>query len=544
MSTYGEGMRFPRTLFLLAVVAAYLAIGPWALVATIVALLVPTVHRAMRPSLKQLLVFGAVVGVLAGTIALIPDGRLPIPPGGGLLVTPSYVGDPASPQPIDLAFPQHPGLATNGNSSMHNDAAASDAYAGPGPLGKNPQVDSSWFGIKECATLAFDSRERMIALCGAVPGPVMHVIDPESMDPVDSLALPGRTGTTGKKPWEDLCGGAYFYLDDADTAFVGTTVRTIAVVSTSDARGGPALTLERTIDLTGVVPKDDCVIALMPDWSGDGTWFISRHGRVGHAGADTAPTAVSLGEDISNSVSVDEDGLYVVTDGAFYKLALGAAGMPKVLWRTVYTNSGVDKSGQLSPGSGTTPTVLPSGLVAITDNAEPRMNVQFYDSADGSLVCQAPVFDAGKSSTDNSLVAVGEASVVVENNYGNDNPLSAALGRDFPGGFARVDAVPSGATDDRDCEVAWTNDQVGPSTVPKVSLSNGLVYSYTVRPNRWGVTAWYVTAMSASTGRTEFSVRVGTGTMFNNHGAPVTLSPDGSLYVPTLTGMVRVRDGS
>lgn len=533
-------MRFPRTLFLLLVVAAYLAIGPWALALAVALLFVPQVRRTLRPTLKHLLVLVAVLAVAAGAVVLIPDGKLPIPPGGGLLVTPSYVGGPATAQPIDLTLPQHPGLALNGTSSMHNDGGASDAYPGPGPLGRHPEVDSSWYGIKECATLAFDSRERMIALCGAVSGPVMHIIDPDSMDPVDTLGLPGRTGTTGKKPWEDLCGGAYFYLDDTDTAYVGTTVRTIAVVSTSHASGDPELTLERTIDLTSVVPKSDCVIALMPDWDGDGTWFVSRHGRVGHVGTDSAPTVLDLGEDISNSVSVDQDGLYVVTDGAFYKLAIGETGQPTALWRTAYTNSGVDKSGQLSPGSGTTPTVLPSGLVAITDNAEPRMNVQLYDAADGTLVCEVPVFGKGESSTDNSLVAVGDASVVVENNFGNDNPLSAALGRDFPGGFARVDAVPAG--DGRDCRVAWTNDEIGPSTVPKVSLANGLVYSYTVKPNRWGVAAWYVTAMSARTGRTAFSVRTGTGTMFNNHGAPVTLAPDGSLYVPTLTGMVRVRD--
>lgn len=529
-----------RTLFLIVAAAVYVAVGPWAAPLILLVLLAPRVRRALRPTRAHLLVLAGVVALVAGTIVLIPDGTLPIPPGGGLLVTPAYVGSPATAQPIDLALPQHPGLATNGNSSMHNDGAASDAYPGPGPLGRNPEVDSSWFGIKECATIAFDTRDRMIALCGAISGPVMHVIDPESMDPVDTLELPGRTGTTGKRPWEDLCGGAYFYLDDEDTAFVGTTVRTIAVVSTSDADGEPELTLERTIDLTGVVPASDCVIALMPDWAGEGTWFVSRHGRVGHVGIDSAPEVLDLEEDISNSVSVDEDGLYVVTDGAFHKLALGPDDRPTTTWRTAYTNSGVDKSGQLSPGSGTSPTVLPSGLVAITDNAEPRMNVQFYDALDGSLVCEAPVFGSRESSTDNSLVAVGEASVVVENNFGNNHPLSAALGRNFPGGFARVDAVRDG--DGHECQVAWTNDEIGPSTVPKVSLANGLVYSYTVKPNRWGVTAWYVTAMSAETGETEFSVRTGIGTMFNNHGAPVTLSPDGSLYVPTLTGMVRVRD--
>lgn len=534
-------MKFARTGFLVVVVAAYLAVGPWALVAALLSLLVPTVRRAVRPRWKPTLVFVVLVGAASAAVAFIPDGKLPIPPGGGLLVTPSYEGSAYNPDPIEVDVEQHPHLASNGNSSMHNDGWATDAYSVAGPLGEDLEVDTAWYGIKECATIAFDSKGRMIALCGNVKGPIMHVIDLDTMDPTETLELPGRTGTSGKRPWEDLCGGAYFYLDDQDVAYVGTTVRSIAVVTTADDDGDPELTLDHTMDLSSVIPEDDCVIALMPDWEGLGSWWVTRNGRVGHVTADEPPTVLDLGDGISNSVSVDEEGLFVVTDGAFFKIGLGPTSEPDILWRTEYTNSGTDKSGQLSPGSGTSPTVLPSGLVAITDNAEPRMNVQFYERDTGELVCEAPVFEDGESSTDNSLAMVGEASVVVENNFGNDSPLSAALGMDFPGGFARVDVVGTG--DDRECEVAWTSDEIGPSTVPKTSLPNGLVYTYTVKPNWWGVAAWYVTAISAATGDTAWSVRTGTGTMFNNHGAPVTLAPDGSLYVPTLTGLVRVRDG-
>ena len=173
--------------------------------------------------------------------------------------------------------------------------------------------------------------------------------------------------------------------------------------------------------------------------------------------------------------------------------------------------------------------MLPSGLVAITDNAEPRMNVQFYDARTGELVCEAPVFSAAESASDNSLVAVGEASIVVENNYGYDSPLTTTLGRATPGGFARVDAV---GRKRAECEVAWTSEEIAPTSVAKVSLENGLVYAYTTRSSRWGVQAWYVTAIDAETGDTAFSVRTGTGSMFNNHYSAVTLAPDGSLYVP------------
>jgi len=35
----------------------------------------------------------------------------------------------------------------------------------------------------------------------------------------------------------------------------------------------------------------------------------------------------------------------------------------------------------------------------------------------------------------------------------------------------------------------------------------------------------------------------GTGTYFNNNYAPVSIGPDGSAYVGTLGGLVKLRDG-
>jgi hypothetical protein len=531
-----------RTIYLVATLALAWAIGPWAIVLGVVlAVAVPVLRRNLRPRWRPSLVFVVAVAA-AGVVAFqVPEGVLPMPSAGGNLVTPPYVGAPATAAPISLDVPQHPQLAANGDSSMHNDGWASDAYPGPGPLGVDPQLSSAWYGVKECATIAFDSRGRMIALCGAISGPVLHVMDADTMRPLETMYLPGRSGASDRKPWEDLCGGAYFYLDKDDLAYVATTERTIEVVSTSDVAGEPLLTTEHTIDLTGVIPANDCVIGLMPDWQGRATWWISRDGRVGLAGLDDVPTVVELDERVANTISVDEDGMYVVTVEALYKFEVGEAGVPDQLWRAEYENGGTEKPGQISAGSGSTPTILPSGLVAFTDNAEPRMNVVFVDAETGVEACRAGVFGEGESATENSLVAVAESAVVVENNYGYDHPLSTVGGRGFPGGFARVDAVPSG--DGYVCEVAWTNQIDAPSTVPKLSLETGLIYTYRIRPTWWGMQTWYVTAMDATSGDEVFSVRAGTGMAYNNHGAPVTLAPDGTLYVPTMTGMLALRDG-
>jgi outer membrane protein assembly factor BamB len=96
--------------------------------------------------------------------------------------------------------------------------------------------------------------------------------------------------------------------------------------------------------------------------------------------------------------------------------------------------------------------------------------------------------------------------------------------------------------DEGRCTVAWTSEEVAPTSVAKVSLAAGLVYAYTKRRSAWGASAWYLTALDARTGKTSWSVRTGLGLQFNNHYAAITLAPDGSAYVATLAGMVHVRD--
>lgn len=533
--------RRPAALAILVVLAAVLAWGPWFLIGLPAILLVPSLRRSLR-AWRWWRVIGlglAAVVAISLVVIAVPDGRLPIPQGPGLLVGPSYVGRAAKPRPIEgVAIPDSPSMAPAGRNSMHNDAWATDAYTWAGPLGKDPEVDTAWYGIEECATLAFDARDRMVALCGDIEGPVMHVLDTETLHALATKRLPDRKPSAeGKKPWEDLCGGAYFYLDAADRAVVATTDQRVLVLTTSDDDGKPRLRQVESHDLGEQIPDKDCLIALMPDWSGR-IWWVTQKGLVGALDPATGASRVfDTHEQIANSLAADEDGgIYVVTVRGLYRFVADEEGRPAVTWWASYDRGSRQKPGQLSQGSGTTPTVLPGDLVAITDNADPQMNVVFYRRSTGAEVCKAPVFAGGRSASDNSLVVVGPASVVVENNYGYASPLSAMFGRRTTPGFARVDA--DGGT----CRVAWTSPENGPTSVAKSSLATGLVYAYTKRPSRLGVDAWYLTAIDARTGRTAFSVRTGTGALMNNHYAAVTIAPDGAAFIATPAGMVRVRD--
>ena len=59
------------------------------------------------------------------------------------------------------------------------------------------------------------------------------------------------------------------------------------------------------------------------------------------------------------------------------------------------------------------------------------------------VVCEEPVFGAGASATENSLITTGR-SIVVENNYGYQDPFGPQTGSPTEPGFARVDIKANG----------------------------------------------------------------------------------------------------
>jgi hypothetical protein len=225
----------------------------------------------------------------------------------------------------------------------------------------------------------------------------------------------------------------------------------------------------------------------------------------------------------------------VVSNDALYRFDAAADGSPKATWRKTYDNTHEKKPGQTQAGSGTTPTVFAGKYVAITDNADP-MNVVVYRRDNGAEVCKQAVFSKGASATDNSLIAT-DSSIVVENNYGYSGPAATEQGATTTPGVERVDLDKNGG-----CHKVWHSDEIAPTVVPKLSLSSGLVYVYTKPKLGGNEDAWYLTAIDFRTGKTVFRRLAGEGVGFNNNYAPITLGRDGTAYVGTLGGLVRIAD--
>ena len=473
--------------------------------------------------------------------------------------SPAFEGAAAAPRPIAGVRepPRHPFMAPNGRSNLHDDAYQTDSYQVSGPLGDGAEVSTLF--ARECGSITFDSQGRIVTVCVGLDRPVLALMDPQTLNVLAAYDLPPRNLQSGADPFSDFSGGGYFYLDHRDHAIVSTNDRRVLDVAIGPE---PSFAVERAYGLASAIDADDGIISVLPDWSGR-LWFVTRGGIVGTIDRNSGAvrTLELAGEGISNSFAVDETGgVFIVSDRALYRFDAGPSGEPSTTWRRAYPNSGVRKPGQSDAGSGTTPTLMGRKWVTITDNADP-MNVRVYRRAKRlrktkrarapkRAVCAARVFARGASATDQSLIVAGRA-IIAENNFGYSGINATQLGGTTEPGLARVDvrrakkkakkakkAKKRGARRKLVCKRVWTSSERAPSVVPKLSLANGLVYTYTKPAGTGSEDPWYLTALDFRTGATVWRRLGGVGLGYNNNYAPVTLGPDGTAYVGALVGLV------
>jgi hypothetical protein len=448
-----------------------------------------------------------------------------------------FQGAAATPRPLSpTRAPQNPFLAHDPRSNIHNDTWMTDAYRRRGPLGRSPVTFSASMPPALCGSLTFHSKGWIVAVCPALgAGPQARVIDPATLDVLATYDLPNALDPPGTKTYQNFSGGGYFFLDHLDRIWVATKTNHIYVLAI--APDGRSIRLVHDYTNTGLA-SDDRISSALPGFKGS-TWFVSKQGNVGIIHRGGALKLLRLHERVQNSFAVDRGGVYVVSDKRMYRL-VSRRGWPRVAWKVRYRNSGIVKPGQAEAGSGTTPTLMQGGYVAITDNADP-MNVVVYRRAVRAkrIVCRMPVFSKGASGTENSLITAGR-SLFVENNYGYQDPFGPQSGAVTEPGFARVDVRRSG----RGCRLVWTNGSVrAPSVVPKLSTKTGLIYTYTREPSLLLDQPYFWTALDAHTGEVAWKVYAGSGLGFNNNYAGLALGRDGTAYLGVFGGMIALRDG-
>ncbi|MGK2932787.1 MAG: hypothetical protein ACSLFD_08465 [Solirubrobacterales bacterium] len=479
-------------------------------------------------------------------LAAVPAGAVPIVSAPPLPSLPSFDGAvfEATPVPGRTKAPQNPFLAPDPFSGIHNDTWMTDAYPGPGPTGRNPVSGSEGARAGICSAITFDSRGRIVSVCpSAAFAPQARLIDPETLEVLATYEFPNAEDLPGTKAYQNFSGGGYFFLDKQDRIWVATKTNHLYVLGfTGD---GQEFRLLKDYDLTSKFdPTKVRITSALPDFKSR-IWIVGKQtGQVGILDRKTGKfKAIRLNEDVQNSFTVDRDGVYIASDRRMYRFGVSKKGFPKVEWKSKYRNIKKTKPGQADDGTGTTPTILEGGYIAITDNADP-MNVVVYRTGlklrgKKRVVCEVPVFRKGASATENSIIATGR-SLMVENNYGYEDIFgpNATTNVTEPG-FARVDVNRNG----RGCKKIWTNRDVrAPTAVPKLSTKTGLIYTYSRPKDPSGSQGYYWTAIDYKTGKTAWMKYAGSGFFFNNNYSGLGLGPDGTAYLGVIGGLIALRD--
>ncbi len=472
---------------------------------------------------------------------------------------PAFYGESAVANDLgDIEGFSHPYLAEEGRNGMHSNSYNTGAYDYAGPLGINPVVNSKSMNLFGglVATLMFDSQGRIMCISGNVLGFRLLLLDADTLDILCETRLPQRASTLEffktfdfNKISNDTSGGAYCHLLKGDRPIIGNSDNVIQIFYVDETSGKPEWKIEKEYDISSYLPDGSYITDAIPDYDGN-IWFVTRPGEVGYISAsDESVHLMKLeNEEIQNTMAICADGIYIVSDTAMYRFEIGENGLPAFTWRTVYDRGTCLKPGAINQGSGTTPTLADversdgsiAHLVAITDNADSRVNVVVYERESGKVLACVPVFDEGYSVSENSLIAYGR-SFIVENNYTetgssflDNNPTS------YPG-VTRIDM-------NADCdgaEVVWESREASCTVVPKLSVENGLIYLYTREinddiPKR--AVAWYFTAIDFVTGETVFKIHTGCGKQWNNSYGPITIGPNGKAYVGVFNGVISISD--
>jgi hypothetical protein len=375
--------------------------------------------------------------------------------------------------------PPNPFMAPNGLASMHNDASSADAGPLPGPGARLVPI-VAYPLLAACPSIVQGTDGLVLALCTSdvTQAPTVHLIDPGGILP-RVLPLASLNITKG-----GLLGGVYAYLDNNNQlVMIDGTNHLLRIAHAKDSLGCWQLFVTQSTDLNSVIPAGDSSVGVVADYAGN-VWFATANGVVGVAKIGGGVTSVQLpaGEQVANSISASPaNRVAVATTFALYEVNLNGVGVPQVMWRNPYDRGPGRKPGQLSWGTGSTPTYFgPTGsdYLTIVDNANPFVHALVYQSGTGNLVCQLPVLTQGGPGSENSPIGVGN-SMFIASTYGYPYPTVPANAgpavpptAPFVGGMTRLDI------DNPGCHTVW-DSKIRSAALPHLSIADGLIYTIT-----------------------------------------------------------------
>ncbi|KAI0127074.1 hypothetical protein BJ170DRAFT_630969 [Xylariales sp. AK1849] len=464
---------------------------------------------------------------------------------------------------------------------MHGDSGNTGNTDYKGPLGLNSTVDSA----KQATAILLWGTD------GTLTAPN-----------VDSSGNTTRIGIAAYNP-ETLAAVATWFPNDASqtlnlaymemrledkTVLVPTKQGRIYVVQRRDDNGTAQLTQLREVDLASqdVLGHGELLLNSVFDTAGN-IWFTSG-GVLGNGDQPQPSSTIGYvepngtihklhipGQMVENGIALNGTTAYVVTGpsvsnstsnsttsqpldktGYMFSFTVCSGNEIAILWKTAYDAGSQLKPGAFARGSGTTPALLGSQYIAITDNADGRVNLVILrqDAQKGpkkQVFCQVPLFEQNASANEIGPTVHFDGQsfgVMIVNNY-NAVPLIKSGGSNadlngpsnnmtgMAGGLVRVDVTGCG------CNVRWELAEKMKS-VPTLSTGTGLVYGY-VQDEALaedGQYTWYVAAIDWRSGDLLWKARTGSGQTFNDNFAAASIGPNGRIYQSIYGGTVWLED--
>ena len=294
-----------------------------------------------------------------------------VTPFEGSTATPNAVGDATPP-------PQNPFMAPNGRSNIHDDAYQTDTY-------RSRARSATAATSSTCSARGVRLDHVRLARAASSPsasastGPCSRCSTRTRSTLLATMHLPPRNVQSAAIRSPTSRGGGYFYLDNHDRAVVPTTTRHVLVVGETSGRW-PRLRARRA---TTTSPARSRGRRDRLGASRLARAALVRHAR-GHRRDDRPGErrgrrrSTSARGSPTPSRSTRPGGVFIVSDKALYRFdATPTGGRPSPGAPSTRTPASTSR-GRPTPGSGTTPTLMGSDYVAITDNADP-MNVLVYE---------------------------------------------------------------------------------------------------------------------------------------------------------------------
>jgi len=462
-----------------------------------------------------------------------------------------FIGDAVVPRPATAKnIPPHPLLNNDGDSRIHNDHYNTGVYDRPGPTSPAIDVTTHLLGdlVGICAEMTILRNGYVLGSCfignaEASISVTLVLFDNENLDIVAERVI-------GPRPFiPNAAGGAYFTVDNDENIIIGPP-NNLQQYHIEVTGGVPEFVQDYSIDMSSHIRPNALLQDSVLGYQGR-LWFMATTGEVGYVNLETAAVkTVDLASDLDdcpladdteilqNSIAVDQDGIYMVTCAALYRISADAEGEVQVDWRTPY-DSGTTIGGLL-PGSGTSPTLLGTedDLVTICDNADSQINLLVIDRASGMEVCKQPLFRPGESATENSSIGHGD-DLVIANNGGFKGPFALANTM-FPG-LERYRVVRDGDGNPTGCEQVWKNDTAIINS-NQLATKSGVIWGYGADPAVTDTDLFYIGAHDWATGEEIFRAYIGDGRPFNPIAGQVHMHPDGALYLGSLGGVTVMRD--